>query len=196
MLFKNRFLEGIEKGTVTVAFRNWRRPSVQTDTNLKTAVGVLKILSVLPWNLSKITGADLKKSGYSSLEELQKDLFSKLPGDLYRIEFQWIGPDPRIALREKDFDDSEEWSRLRELLKSWDKKSKYGPWTLSVLRAIGRFPGKKAGELSDELGIEKEDLKLLVRKLKNQGLTISLGTGYELSERGNSFLKRIGNKAL
>jgi hypothetical protein len=43
--------------------------------------------------------------------------------------------------------------------------------------------------LALELGREKEWLKGSVRKLKNLGLTISLGTGYRISPRGAAYLE-------
>jgi Mn-dependent DtxR family transcriptional regulator len=47
-----------------------------------------------------------------------------------------------------------------------------------------------AGYLAAKAGVEKEWLKINVRKLKNLGLTISHQSGYELSPRGQEFLRR------
>lgn len=44
------------------------------------------------------------------------------------------------------------------------------------------------------MGQELPDFKLNVRKLKNLGLTISLGTGYRLSPRGEAFLARLSQE--
>jgi hypothetical protein len=46
----------------------------------------------------------------------------------------------------------------------------------------------RAGDLADDLGRERLDVKLDVRKLKALGLTISLGVGYRLSPRGEAYL--------
>jgi hypothetical protein len=46
MIFRQRFLEGIRDGSVTLAFRRWRRPSVRAGGMLLTAVGQLEIVSV------------------------------------------------------------------------------------------------------------------------------------------------------
>jgi hypothetical protein len=48
----------------------------------------------------------------------------------------------------------------------------------------------RAGDLADVLGRERLDFKTDVRKLKNLGLTISLGVGYRLSPRGAAYLAR------
>lgn len=191
MLFKNRFLDGIERGEITIAFRNWRRPSVKEGGTLRTRAGVLEIIKVERYSISKIKNIEIKNAGYESLEDLQKDLYSKIPGELYKIEFRLVGPDPRIKLRQETFDSDQNYEILRALLDSWDKRSKHGVWTIPLLKLIRKYPSMKAGDLSSKIGIEKEELKLLVRKLKNQGLTESLGTGYKLSLRGESFLKKI-----
>ena len=46
MLFREQFLNGLQKGTVTLAFRRWRRPSVKSGGTLLTAVGLLHIGAV------------------------------------------------------------------------------------------------------------------------------------------------------
>ncbi len=43
MLFKQAILERIGRGEVKVAFRRWRRPSVQAGTRLHTTIGLLAI---------------------------------------------------------------------------------------------------------------------------------------------------------
>ena len=50
------------------------------------------------------------------------------------------------------------------------------------------MPAIRAGDLADEVGRERLPFKADVRKLKNLGLTISLGVGYELSPRGQAYL--------
>ena len=50
------------------------------------------------------------------------------------------------------------------------------------------MPATRAGDLADEVGRERLPFKADVRKLKNLGLTISLGVGYELSPRGQAYL--------
>jgi hypothetical protein len=43
MLFKQAFLDGIQAGTITLAFRRWQRPTVKAGGTLLTAVGQLAI---------------------------------------------------------------------------------------------------------------------------------------------------------
>jgi hypothetical protein len=75
-----------------------------------------------------------------------------------------------------------------------DKASSLGPWTAEFLSLIDKHPGVRATELAAAIGWETEKLKLNVRKLKNLGLTISLGTGYRISPRGKTVMNRLNLK--
>ena len=61
-----------------------------------------------------------------------------------------------------------------------------------MLRLIGEREAVRAGDLADELGMERLAFKADVRKLKALGLTESLGIGYRLSPRGQAWLERAG----
>lgn len=193
MLFKKDILEGIANGTVTLAFRRWRRASVKPGSRLHTPVGLLEIQSMMEVAKADITETDAAQVGYDSLSRLHKELnaFSE-EGVVYRIEFDRIGDDPREALREDDHLDEEQLSELRKRLDRLDKARPQGPWTTEFLRIIDKHPGVRAAELAAAIGWETEKLKLNVRKLKNLGLTISLGTGYRISPRGRTYMNDMG----
>jgi hypothetical protein len=74
VLFKQAFLDGIQAGTITLAFRRWQRPTVKAGGTLLTAVGQLSIGDVRPVMLAEITGADARRAGWESLEALRKEL--------------------------------------------------------------------------------------------------------------------------
>ena len=101
------------------------------------------------------------------------------------------GGDPRDALAADGELSEEDVADIRKRLARLDAASKHGPWTMETLRLIERRPRVRAKTLADELGREKEDLKLDIRKLKNLGLTQSLETGYEISARGRAFLNIV-----
>jgi hypothetical protein len=185
VLFKQDILARIHRGEVKLAFRRWRRPSVQPGTQLHTAIGLLAIEQVKPIATTALTESSARAAGYENLEALFADL--RPDGQLYRITFHRAGDDPRIALRKKAaIDDS-----LLKTLGRLDAAAKDGPWTERVLRLIAAQPGKRAADLSLKLSAGKERFKLNVRKLKNLGLTESLGTGYRISPRGRALLKRL-----
>lgn len=185
MLFKQAILERIGRGEVKVAFRRWRRPSVQAGTRLHTAICLLAIESVQPVADSALTDVSARSAGCADLAALQKEL--RAAGRLYRITFHHAGADPRIALRQDPTIDD---ALLAKLTRLDDAAAKDGPWTERVLRLIAANPEKRAADLSAMLGVDKEWFKLNVRKLKNLGLTESLETGYRISPRGRALLKR------
>lgn len=189
MLFKQQFLDGIRDGRVTVAFRRWRRPSVRAGGALLTPAGQLSITSVTATSLEQISAADARRAGYDSLDALLAELRRVSSGIIYRIELGPLGPDPRIGLRESVVLREQDRRRVHDRLDTLDSRSPTGAWTRRTLELIGSRPGVRAGDLCGLVGQEKADFKRNVRKLKNLGLTESLGTGYRLSSRGQEFMK-------
>lgn len=188
MLFRKEFLDGICAGTVTLAFRRWQRPSVRGGGTLLTPVGKLCIESVEPVALTRISEGDARRAGYDSRASLLNDLRRRPGGTIYRIELGSLRPDPRTALRRTRVVSEADGQDLRDRLARLDARASEGPWTLRVLRAIRSHPGLRAADVCGLVGQEKEPFKLNVRKLKNLGLTESLGTGYRLSLRGETLL--------
>lgn len=184
MLFKQAILERIRRREVKVAFRRWRRPTVQPGTRLHTAIGLLAIEAVDEIPETAVTEAEARDAGYLT----PADLFATMPptGTHFRIAFRHAGEDPRISLRKNTRIDEALLRRLARL----DAASKTGPWTQRVLRLIDTYPEKRAADLSARLKLEKEWFKLSVRKLKNLGLTESLEVGYRLSPKGRALLKK------
>jgi hypothetical protein len=62
------------------------------------------------------------------------------------------------------------------------------PWTGKVLDLIAANPGRRAGDLAPLVGLETQEFKVRVRRLKALGLTISLEVGYRISPRGEALL--------
>ena len=186
MLLDLRTLDAIAAGSVTVAFRRWRRPTVRAGGTLTTKVGVLAIDSVDVIEVAAVTDDDVARAGYDDRAQLLAALGDR-EGELYRIGFHLAGPDPRVALRLRDALTADEIAELDRRLARLDA---HGPWTAQVLRLIGDRPGVRAGDLAAELGRERLAFKADVRKLKALGLTESLEVGYRLSPRGRAYLSR------
>ena len=190
MLFRQHFLDGIGNGTITLAFRKWRRPSVKSGGTLLTAVGQLHIGSVAEIALKEISGADAKHAGYESRDALVEELSRYDEGKIYRIELGPLTADPRIALRQKKTSPQEN-DAMRERLSRLDAHSNDGPWTQRTLELIRAHPGRRAGDLCELMGQQKMRFKGNVRKLKSMGLTESLEIGYRLSPRGAALLRTL-----
>jgi len=188
LLFRQAFLNGMRDGTITLAFRRWRRPTVRTGGTLLTAVGQIDIRSVTVVAFSAITERDARRAGYPSRAALVAELEQRSEGDIYRVELGPLRADPRIALRRAPATTDADLHKLQERLRRMDSRAAAGPWTRRTLQLIASRPGVRAGDLCAVLGQEKDEFKARVRRLKALGLTESLEVGYRLSLRGTSLL--------
>jgi hypothetical protein len=189
MLFRQKFLDGIRDGTITLAFRRWRRPSVRSGGTLLTAAGQLSITSVDEVALMRISEADARRAGYTSREALLAELRARDEGKVYRIELGALRVDPRVALRQSALLSDTECDEIARRLRRLDEGSPHGPWTRATLDLIRSRPGVRGGDLCRLVGLDLQPFKLNVRKLKTLGLTESLEVGYRLSPRGTSFMR-------
>ena len=189
MLFRQKFLDGIRDGTITLALRRWRRPSVRSGGTLLTAAGQLSITSVDEVALTRISEADARRAGYTSREALLAELRARDEGKVYRIELGALRVDPRVALRQSASLSETECDEIARRLRRLDERSSHGPWTRATLDLIRSRPGVRAGDLCRLVGLDLPPFKLNVRKLKTLGLTESLEVGYRLSPRGVAFMR-------
>jgi hypothetical protein len=174
MLFPARFWPGLADGSITIAFRRQKRPTVKQGGTLRSPGGVLFIDAVEAIEESDITEEDARAAGHPD----RADVISILrpEGTLYRFRFHRIGEDPRRDLR-ADLDIDGIAAKLARL-----------DWALPVLRLIRDNEGVVSTELAPQVGMERLPFKQKVRRLKELGLTESLETGYRLSPRGVAFL--------
>ncbi|MEW2385669.1 hypothetical protein AB0873_26755 [Micromonospora sp. NPDC047707] len=184
MLFPATTLEAVERGDVTLAFRRWTRPRVRPGTRLRTLIGLVEITSVGVVQPEEIDPEDARRAGFESRDSLLTFLAGRPGGDIYRIGIRHAGPDPRNRLREQDQLEPAELAGVVAALRRMDDQAQRGPWVLPVLRAILRRPAVRAPDLAVELGWPTDTFKRQVRRLKELGLTESLGTGYRISPRG------------
>ena len=192
MLIKRAVLDRIESGDINQLFRRWKKPTVKTGGQLRTAVGMLNILAVEKVAKSDIKVADARAAGYESRAQLMAELASRTEGSIYRITVEHGGEDPRIALRENADLTADDVAELNERLARLDRSSKRGPWTTTFLKLLDANPHVRAPDLAAGLGLDKPTFKNDVRKLKALGLTISFSPGYELSPRGKAYLDTLG----
>lgn len=189
MLFEKRFWSGIADGSVTMTFRRWKKPVAAAGKTNRTPGGLVYVEAVDVVEADEISDSDAVRAGYEAAADLIADLSGDAGTPIYRVTFRIVGDgDPRDALASDGELSAEDVVDIRKRLARLDAASKRGPWTIETLRLIARMPKVRAADLAAELGREKEDLKLDIRKLKNLGLTLSLETGYEISARGRALL--------
>jgi len=193
VLFEQRFWEPLRRGEVTVTFRRWKRRQAVAGRRYRTPGGIIEAESVDVITVDDITDADARAGLFPDREALIDALRGTPDLDLYRIRFHLVDePDPRAELAATDGLSDADVAEIDKRLDRLDKASSFGPWTRATLRQIAARPATRAGDLADEVGRELQPFKLDVRKLKNLGLTISLGVGYELSPRGQAYLDQYG----
>jgi hypothetical protein len=197
VLFPQRFWAGLEDGSVTVAFRWWRKPAARAGGRQRTpGGGELAIDAVERIEVAAVGEADARAAGYDGRDELLAELerFRAEGADLYRIRFHRAGDDPRLALREQADLSEDELAAIAGRLDRLDRAGTHGPWTATVLALIAERPGVRAPDLAAGLGRETAPFKRDVRKLKELGLTVSLEVGYRLSPRGEVVLRRLSGR--
>lgn len=193
MLLRKKILERIPTGEISIAFRRWKRPTVKPGGHLRTSIGELLIVAVDRCELDEITDADVVATGFSDRAALLAYMKRFEEGELYRVEFEYRGEDPRAARAARGELSDSEYAELRRALARLDRASRSGPWTERYLRLIAERPAVLAAELAESIGMERDPFKINVRKLKEKGLTLSrrYERGYRLSPCGEAYVARL-----
>jgi len=196
MQFEPRLRNGIHDGTITLAFRRWRRCQVVAGHQYRTGLGMVLAETVDVVEPAAITPAQARDAGFASAQALVDDLRGDPALPLYRIRFCPLdAPDPRDELAATATLTDSDLAAISGRLGRMDRASNRGPWTMQVLTQIASQPGVSSAILAPELSFERADFKLHVRRLKELGLTISLDVGYRISPRGAAYLALVTGNA-
>jgi hypothetical protein len=187
--FEPRLRQGLHDGSITVAFRRWRRAQVVAGHQYRTGSGMVRAESVETISPADITDDLANAAGFPSAAAAVADLRGDAGLPLYCIRFRALdSPDPRDELASSaDLSDAD-LAAIASRLARLDKASKRGPWTTRVLETIASRPAVSSAILAPDLDWDRPDFKLHVRRLKALGLTISLDVGYRISPRGAAYL--------
>lgn len=193
MQFEPRLRQGLRDGSITVAFRRWRRGQVVAGHQYRTGAGLVLAESVEVISPGDITPELAMAAGFSDVQAAVADLRGDPDLPLYCIRFRALdGPDPRDELASTAGLTDADVESINKRLARLDAVSKRGPWTTEVLEQIASRPAVSSALLAADLDWDRPDYKLHVRHLKALGLTLSLDVGYRLSPRGRAYLARIG----
>jgi hypothetical protein len=194
MLFAGSDRDGVASGRITAAYRRWAEARVVPGRIYRTNAGRIEIDSVSQVNPDLILDddADVAAADRGNARDVRRRLRDNEEWPTFLIRFHLVeGPDPREELASNADLSAAEVAELTGKLAKLDELSRHGAWTTRTLRLIAARPATRAGDLAAELDRDLAGFKLDVRKLKNLGLTRSLEVGYELSPRGEAYLKSI-----
>src|SRR5215469_3072488 len=111
MRFEARLREGIERGTIELAFRRWQRSQVVAGHRYRTGTG--------------------------TIDELLADLRGDPDLPLYRVRLHRVDePDPRARLAARQALSEDDLAKLTARLARMDRSAAHGPWTGAVLAQI------------------------------------------------------------
>jgi hypothetical protein len=187
LLFTEDTYRLIRAGQLTVTWRLWKFAHVKAGKVYKMGYGgALYIDEVVTVRVADVTDGDAHEAGFADARALVEFAHSHagvkvFPNTmLHCVRFHYLDEEPatpQLSLEE-----------VTKRLDRLDRASTHGPWALDTLRAIEASPAVAARLLAADLERPRDDFKVDVRKLKALGLTISLGTGYMLSELGQAWL--------
>ncbi len=186
--------QGVRDGSLTLAFRRWKRPDVEPGRRFTTSAGMVRVEDVSVVDPDAITDEEARLAGWPDAARLRKRLNPDASLTTYRIALAWDGEDPRIALRENAALSHDDVADLDKRLERLDRASSHGPWTMGTLALIKEHPERRAPDLAEMVGRDTAPFKLDVRKLKGLGLTRSFAVGYQISPRGLAYLERTRRK--
>jgi len=196
MQFEPRLRQGLRDGSITVAFRRWRRVQVVAGHEYRTGAGRVLAESITVISPADITAELATAAGFPDVGSAVKDLRGDPDLPLYCIRFRPVdGPDPRDELAGTASLTDADVAAIGKRLARLDAASKRGPWTGDVLEQIATRPAVSSALLAADLDWDRPDYKLRVRRLKALGLTISLDVGYRLSPRGRAYLAIMSKPA-
>lgn len=190
MLFEQRLRDGLHDGSITVVFRRWKRPQAVAGGRYRTGAGLVEAVAVDEIDPATIADADVAAAGYTTTDEVRVELRGDPGLPVFRVEFRPLDePDPRTALAAARHLDRQDLAAIDARLDRLDARWESRPTTREILRTIAARPHERAGNLADDAGVAREELKRRVRFLKELGLTISEQVGYRISPRGAAYLR-------
>src|SRR5215472_11630201 len=141
MRFEARLREGIEQGTIVLAFRRWKRSQVVAGHRYRTGTGMAEVDAVDVVTPSDIDQAQACEAGYDTIDELLADLRGDPDLPLYRVRLHRVDePDPRAQLAAEPALGQDDLARLTARLARMDRSGAHGPWTGAVLAQIADHP--------------------------------------------------------
>jgi hypothetical protein len=141
MRFEQRLRDGIHDGSITVAFRRWKRHQVVAGGRYLTGAGLVQVDAGDVVDPAGISAEDARLAGYQTVANLVHDLRGEPTGRVYRIRMHRLDePDPRSVLASCDQLADADVAEISRRLDRLDTAGPRGPWTRATLDAIRARP--------------------------------------------------------
>lgn len=190
MQFRADQKRAIAAGKLRRSIRNWRRAQVKPGGRYAIRpFGFIRVDEVGERPFDSLREADAREAGVASLADLAALLTrgGGVPERVYDVRFTFDGrDDPNAPLTEAR--DPADIAAACDRLDGIDARAGPGAWAWKALELIERNPGRRAADLAALLGLERDDFKARIRRLKRLGLTHSLEVGYRVSALGAACL--------
>ncbi|MCU1366433.1 MAG: hypothetical protein JWN39_2072, partial [Ilumatobacteraceae bacterium] len=99
MQFTKDAMPGIVDGSITVTFRGWKKAQAKAGGRHRIWGELIEVDDVRAVSASDITDADARRAGSTSVAALLERLGEATAAPIWRVDFHYVGPDDRIALR-------------------------------------------------------------------------------------------------
>jgi len=190
VLLNRATAEGIAGGGISLVLRRWDVARAKPGGTQRTMAGTIRIDAVAehPHDY-RVTEGQARAAGYPDAATAQAELERRQAKHTYLISVSFLAPTSA-----RRWPRTTHWPpltspRSRPASNASTPPSESGPWTRRYLRLVADNEAVRAPNLAAGEGLDVPRFKRRVRRLKELGLTISLGVGYRLSPRGRAFLE-------
>ena len=90
MQFLRRLREPVARGEVTCSVRIWRGPNVKIGGRYRVGAGAIEVTSIREIDLSDITPALARRSGFVGVADLLKTAKHGIGEHVYLVEFIYV----------------------------------------------------------------------------------------------------------
>ncbi|PWR21487.1 helix-turn-helix domain-containing protein [Zavarzinia aquatilis] len=180
MLLKQKILDAIAGGRVSLVFRRWPRPVLAAGDLMPSPLGPLRVADAGMVEAAGLTPDDARAAGFADVPAL---LASLGEGDepIYRVHLRLADEGEGVEIGPTAI------KALRRRLDRHDRADGT-PWTRPLLDALAAAPGCPASDLAATVGRPLPELRRALARLVDMGLVDAAGKGYALSPRGIAFV--------
>ncbi|MCP4568742.1 MAG: hypothetical protein GY841_14280 [FCB group bacterium] len=192
LLFPKEEHDQIRAGFKTITFRDWDKLRVEVGKEYKSfGLGFVRIEDIGYLDFKRIPDEDLAAAGFDSLDDFKIIFRKRNPGfnfgsgRLIRIKFTYLGAENKSAGRVKPND--RELIRIMERLIEIDVMSELDIKCDDVLAFLDPEAAKNSLSISKKFAIDRDDTRMRMKQLQQEGLVSSDRTGFKLTVRGKTY---------